>query len=224
MLVVNCNLQRLDGPVRGNGKIIQELERMLLGAGWEVPKAIWGHPDALFVTRYSRARCEQRMDAALMAITRCTRCYPVISSASIRQGKSGIHGTMKLCPTRKWWTIKRGGFDHLEARAYGSKRQTRQTVCDSDQNRFKGYGLGESAEGRNTAHQKKNFSAENAGNQPKVFGIRSAASRPNWAEFYHTGRQPEIRVFTGSPDSAAWLFQLSRSSTCPTLNTPALET
>ena len=76
IFVVNCNLQRLDGPVRGNGKIIQELERIFRGAGWNVIKVVWGGTWDPILAQDKDGFLVERMEAALDGITRGTPSLP----------------------------------------------------------------------------------------------------------------------------------------------------
>ena len=226
VLVVNCNLQRLDGPVRGNGKIIQELERMFLGAGWEVLKVIWGTPwDALFA-RDTQGTLQQRMDAALDGDY---QMYTVLPGDQQRehwvQGNPELMDLMKTLSDEEVRTIKRGGFDHLKLyAAFDRAARTRGKPCVILIKTVKGYGLGESAEGRNTAHQKKNFSAEERWQCAQRFGIPISREQAERAEFYRPPEDsPEIQ-YLRDRRTALGGYLPSRSSTCPTLDTPALET
>lgn len=160
VMVVNCNLQRLDGPVRGNGKIIQELERTFRGAGWRVIKVIWGSGwDPLFA-RDSQGLLQQRMEEALDGDY---QMYTVSSGDYVRE--HWVEQSPELAPLMASLTdeeirsIKRGGQDHHKIyAAYHEALQTtdRPTVilCKT----IKGDGLGSA--GANTIHQKKQLTAE----------------------------------------------------------------
>jgi len=225
VLVVNCNLQRLDGPVRGNGKIIQELESHFLGAGWNVIKVIWGTPwDALFA-RDTTGALQRRMDEVLDGDY---QMYTVLGGDKQRehwvQGNPELSDLMKTLSDEEVRTIKRGGFDHLKLfaafeRAVRADGRPTVVLCKT----VKGYGLGPSAEGRNTAHQKKDFSPKERAEVGQRFAI--PLSRPDLesACFY----RPEV----GSPELAYMRerreslggYLPQRSDAAPALATPPLE-
>ena len=225
VLVINCNLQRLDGPVRGNGKIIQELERMFLGAGWEVLKVIWGTPwDALFA-RDVHGTLQKRMDAALDGDY---QMYTVLPGDKQRehwvQGNPELMDLMKTLSDEEVRTIKRGGFDHLKLyAAFERAARTQDKPCVILVKTVKGYGLGKSAEGRNTAHQKKNFSAEERWECAQRFGIPISREQAERAEFYRPSEDsPEIQYLQARRLELGGYLP-SRSEDCPKLRTPGLE-
>ena len=186
ILVINCNLQRLDGPVRGNGKIIQELERSLIGANWNVLKVIWGTPwDALFARDHNGA-LQQRMDEA---VDGDYQMYSVLPGDQVRdhwvRDNAQLKELMKTLSDEEIRTIKRGGFDHLKLyaaldRAHRSVGKPTVILAKT----VKGYGLGKAAEGRNTAHQKKNMSDEERLECAQRFGIALNEEQIKNAEFY----------------------------------------
>jgi pyruvate dehydrogenase E1 component len=155
--VVNCNLQRLDGPVRGNGKIIQELESFFRGAGWNVIKVIWGREwDALL---------HADRDGALVHLMNTTpdgdyQTYKANDGAYVREhffGRdprtSALVGNMS---DQDIWNLKRGGHDYRKVyAAYQAavEHYGQPTVILAKT--IKGYGLGPSFEGRNATHQMK---------------------------------------------------------------------
>jgi pyruvate dehydrogenase E1 component len=155
--VVNCNLQRLDGPVRGNGKIIQELEAAFLGAGWNVIKVIWGSDWDDLLARDKSGLLGKRMEEAVdgdyqkysVEPGSYTRRhffgkYPELlelvnhlTDDQIRKLQRGGHDT------RKVYAAYQAAFEH----------KGRPTVILAKT--VKGYGLGEAGEGRNISHQQK---------------------------------------------------------------------
>jgi pyruvate dehydrogenase E1 component len=155
--VVNCNLQRLDGPVRGNGKIIQELEAQFKGAGWNVIKVIWGREwDALL---------NADKDRALVHLMNTTRdgdyqTYRAESGAYIRENFFGRDPRTAALVANMTdddiWNLKRGGHDFRKVyAAYAAARaHTGQPTIILAQT-VKGYGLGSGFAGRNATHQMK---------------------------------------------------------------------
>lgn len=162
VMVINCNLQRLDGPVRGNGKIIQELERNYRGAGWNVIKVIWGSEwDELFSRDHTGA-LQDRMDRA---VDGDYQFYTVSDGPSVRdhwtEGDPRLEELMKTLSDEQIRCIKRGGQDRQKiysAFAKATEETGRPTVILMKT--VKGDGMGASAEGQNTSHQKKQLSTE----------------------------------------------------------------
>ena len=160
--VVNCNLQRLDGPVRGNGKIIQELEGFFRGAGWNVIKVIWGREwDDLL------ARDE---DGALVDIMNTTRdgdyqTYKAESGGFIRENFFGrderAAALVENLTDDQIWGLKRGGHDYhkvFAAYQHSMQRNGKPTVILVKT--VKGYGLGQRFEARNATHQMKKLTLQ----------------------------------------------------------------
>jgi pyruvate dehydrogenase E1 component len=161
--VVNCNLQRLDGPVRGNGKIIQELESFFRGAGWNVIKVVWGREwDSLL---------QADTDGALVNLMNSTpdgdfQTYKTMDGGFIRENFFGRDPrTAKLVESmtdQQIWGLKRGGHDYRKiyaayAAALAHKGQPTVILAKT----IKGYGLGKAFEGRNATHQMKKLTLEN---------------------------------------------------------------
>ena len=173
VMVINCNLQRLDGPVRGNGKIIQELERSYRGAGWNVIKVIWGSEwDELF-SRDKEGVLQDRMDRA---VDGDYQFYTVSDGQKVRdhwtQGDPRLEALMKTLTDEQIRCIKRGGQDPqkiFSAFAKASESNGKPTVILMKT--VKGDGMGASAEGQNTSHQKKQLSAEERIEIGRRFGI-----------------------------------------------------
>ena len=161
--VINCNLQRLDGPVRGNGKIIQELESFFRGAGWNVIKVVWGREwDALL---------QADNDGALRDLMNRTpdgdyQTYKAESGAYIRENFFGRDPrTLQMVEHLSdddIWNLKRGGHDYRKIYAAfkaATEHKGQPTVILAKT--VKGYGLGPSFEGRNATHQMKKMTLEN---------------------------------------------------------------
>jgi pyruvate dehydrogenase E1 component len=157
IFVVNCNLQRLDGPVRGNGKIIQELEAVFRGAGWNVIKVIWGsYWDPLFARDkqgWILKRMEECVDGEYQA-------YKAKGGAYTREHFFGKYPELKALVAdlsdEDIWRLNRGGHDpHKVYAAYAAavKHVGQPTVILAKT--VKGYGMGEAGEGQNITHQQK---------------------------------------------------------------------
>ncbi|MEV7972141.1 pyruvate dehydrogenase (acetyl-transferring), homodimeric type [Cellulomonas sp. NPDC089187] len=160
--VVNCNLQRLDGPVRGNGKIIQELEAQFRGAGWNVIKVIWGREwDALLNADKDRALVH------LMGETPDGdyQTYRAESGAFIREHFFGRDPRTKALVEKmtddEIWAMKRGGHDYRKIfAAYKAAREHTGQPTVILAHTVKGYGLGSGFAGRNATHQMKKLKAD----------------------------------------------------------------
>ncbi|MDR7169343.1 pyruvate dehydrogenase E1 component [Nocardia kruczakiae] len=160
--VINCNLQRLDGPVRGNGKIIQELESFFRGAGWNVIKVIWGREwDALLGAD---------RDGALVNLMNSTpdgdyQTYKANDGAYVREHFFGrdprTKDLVKDLTDQQVWNLKRGGHDYRKiyaAYAAALAHQGKPTVILAKT--IKGYGLGKHFEARNATHQMKKMTLD----------------------------------------------------------------
>jgi pyruvate dehydrogenase E1 component len=155
--VINCNLQRLDGPVRGNGKIIQELEALFRGAGWNVIKVIWGNDWDPLLARDKKGLLVQRMNEV---VDGQYQKYTVESGAYIRQHFFGVHPELLELVAdltdAKLRKLRRGGHDPEKIyAAYKAATEHRGQPTVILAKTIKGYGLGEAGEGRNVTHQQK---------------------------------------------------------------------
>ena len=162
IFVVNCNLQRLDGPVRGNGSIIQELEGSFRGAGWNVIKVIWGRDwDELFArdkTGLLLKRMEECVDGQYQSMK-------ARGGKALREEFFGKYAELKELVADKTddqlMLLKRGGHDLVKVyngykRAVDHRGQPTVILAKT----IKGYGLGEVGEGRNATHQQKKLNED----------------------------------------------------------------
>jgi pyruvate dehydrogenase E1 component len=157
IFVVNCNLQRLDGPVRGNGKIIQELETVFRGAGWNVIKVIWGRRWDPLLEADREGLLVQRMNEAVDGEY---QVYKARNGAYVREHFFGRYPELREM-VADWsddqiWALNRGGHDPYKVfAAYAAATRTtgRPTVILAKT--IKGYGMGEAGEGQNITHQQK---------------------------------------------------------------------
>ena len=157
VFVVNCNLQRLDGPVRGNGKIIQELEAAFCGAGWNVIKLVWGSRWDPLLARDDKGLLRKLMEETLDGEF---QAYKANDGAYVREKFFGKHpetaAMVADMSDDEVWRLNRGGHDPLKVfAAYdAATRHTGQPTIILAKT-VKGYGMGAAGEGQNTAHQQK---------------------------------------------------------------------
>jgi len=160
--VVNCNLQRLDGPVRGNGKIIQDLEGQFRGAGWDVTKVVWGSEwDELFA-RDSSGLLTQRLGEIVDGEY---QKYSVSDGAYIREKLFGKHPELldlvSHLSDEQIAGLRRGGHDKIKI--YNGLRKATSVEGKPSvvlMKTIKGFGLGASGAGQNSTHQKKKLEAD----------------------------------------------------------------
>ncbi len=182
VFVINCNLQRLDGPVRGNGNIMQELEAQFRGAGWNVIKVVWGSDwDPLFQAERNGAltrRLQELVDGELQAMT-------VRGGAYVREalcGKdAGLRELVANYSDEQLGMLRRGGHDPVKVyNAYlRAARHTGQPTVILAKT-VKGYGMGEAGEGRNTTHQQKKL------NEAELLRLRERFRIPIPEDTVHT--------------------------------------
>ncbi len=162
IFVINCNLQRLDGPVRGNGKIMQELEAAFRGAGWNVIKVIWGSDWDPLLEADTKGLLRQRMDDVLDGEM---QRYNISDGATIREHFFGKYpelldlvGGYSDEQIRK---LRRGGHDPAKVyAAYKSAVEHKKTPTVILAQTIKGYGLGEAGEGKNITHSQKKLNED----------------------------------------------------------------
>ncbi|GAC1567015.1 MAG: pyruvate dehydrogenase (acetyl-transferring), homodimeric type [Vulcanimicrobiaceae bacterium] len=159
IFVVNCNLQRLDGPVRGNGSIIQELEREFRGAGWNVLKVIWGSNWDALLERDHSGRLVQLMGEC---IDGDYQTFKANDGAYVREHFFGRYPETAAL-VADWtddqiWALQRGGHDPRKVyAAYKAATETTGVPTVVLAKTIKGYGMGSSGEAQNIAHQQKHL-------------------------------------------------------------------
>ncbi len=173
IFVVNCNLQRLDGPVRGNGKIIQELETIFRGAGWNVIKLIWGNDWDYLLSEDKTGRLVKRMGEALDGDF---QKYTVESGAYIREHFFGkdpeVRALVDHLSDEQLSRMRRGGHDPEKVyAAYKAAVEHKGQPTVILAKTIKGYGLGEAGEGRNITHQQKKLNDDELRHFRTRFGI-----------------------------------------------------
>jgi len=162
IFVVNCNLQRLDGPVRGNGKIIQELEGIFRGAGWNVIKVIWGSYWDQLLTKDKTGLLIKRMGEAVDGEY---QAFKAKGGAYVREKFFGKYPELldlvSQMTDRDIWKLNRGGHDpHKVYAAYTAAMKNKGTPTVILAKTIKGYGMGKSGESMNTTHQQKKLGEE----------------------------------------------------------------
>ena len=196
IFVVNCNLQRLDGPVRGNGKIVQELEGEFRGAGWNVIKLLWGSEwDELLARDKEGALKKIMMDT----LDGDYQGFKANDGAFVRKNFFGRDPrTLELVAKmtdEEIFKLRRGGHDANKVyAAYHSAVNTKEQPTVLLIKTVKGYGMGKAGEGKNTAHQAKKLSDEDVRNFRDRFNIPIPDSELKDLPFYKPADDtPEMR-------------------------------
>ena len=186
IFVVNCNLQRLDGPVRGNGKIIQELEGIFRGAGWNVIKVIWG-------SYWDQLLSKDKTGLLIKRMNECVdgeyQAFKANNGSYVREKFFGKYPELKdlvsSMTDRDIWKLNRGGHDpHKVYAAYDEavKSKGKPTVILAKT--IKGYGMGKSGESINITHQQKKLGEEDLLYYRDRFDIPLTDKQVKNIEFY----------------------------------------
>ena len=162
VFVVNCNLQRLDGPVRGNGKIIQELEAAFMGAGWNVIKVVWGSRWDPLLARDTQGLLQRVMEECVDGEY---QNFKAKGGAYTRENFFGKYPELKEMVANMSdddiWRLNRGGHDaHKVFAAYAAAMNHKGQPTVILAKTVKGFGLGKAAEGQMVAHQQKKLDEE----------------------------------------------------------------
>lgn len=227
--VVNCNLQRLDGPVRGNGKIIQELEAEFRGAGWNVIKVIWGREwDVLL---------NADKDRALVHLMNTTpdgdfQTYRAENGAFIRENFFGRDPRTKQLVEKmtddEIWALKRGGHDYRKIyAAYKAAREHTGQPTIILAHTIKGYGLGSGFAGRNATHQMKKLKIDDLKLLRDTLHIpftdEQLEENPYLPPYYHPGSDDEAIQYMLERRRQLGGFVPERRSTHKPVTTPGPE-
>jgi pyruvate dehydrogenase E1 component len=194
--VVNCNLQRLDGPVRGNGKIIQELEALFRGAGWQVIKVIWGREWDDLLARDAEGALVNKMNTTLDGEF---QAYSVESSgAYIRERFFGPDPRLKRMVAHlsddQLWRLRRGGHDYRKVyAAYKVATEVRDAPTVILAKTVKGWALGPEFEARNATHQIKKMTEQELRSFAERLQVEIPAKKISGEElpFYHPGEHSD---------------------------------
>ncbi len=226
IFVVNCNLQRLDGPVRGNGKIIQELESAFRGAGWNVIKVIWGSYWDPLLIRDTKGLLRQRMEEAVDGEY---QAFKAKGGAYTREHFFGKYPELKAMVANMTdediWRLNRGGHDpHKIYAAYAAATQHTGQPTVILAKTVKGYGMGESGEGQNITHQQKKMDEDSIRQFRDRFKVPIADDQLSEIPFYRPpDDSPEIQ-YLHERRKALGGFLPSRGQDAEPLPIPPLDT
>jgi pyruvate dehydrogenase E1 component len=226
IFVVNCNLQRLDGPVRGNGKIIQELEGVFRGGGWNVIKVIWGSYWDPLLARDTKGLLRQRMEEAVDGEY---QNYKAKGGAYTRENFFGKYPELKEMVAnmsdKDIWRLNRGGHDpHKVYAAYhaATSHTGRPTVVLAKT--VKGYGMGASGEAQNITHQQKKMDLESIRQFRDRFNVPVPDEELESLPYYHPGEDSDEIRYLRERREALGGFLPQRNHRAPSLATPELDT
>ncbi|QEF99310.1 Pyruvate dehydrogenase E1 component [Stieleria maiorica] len=226
IFVINCNLQRLDGPVRGNGKIIQELESIFRGAGWNVIKVIWGGEWDELLARDTTGLLAKRMGEV---VDGQYQKYTGMPGSYIREHFFGKYPELlKLVENysdEKLEKMRRGGHDPEKVFAAYQKavslKNEKPTVVLAKT--IKGYGLGEAGEGRNVAHNQKKLNEAELLEFRTRFGIPISDDEVVNTPFYKPPQGSQEIKYLHERRKALGGYLPSRPTEHPTLEVPSLD-
>ncbi|WP_010598696.1 pyruvate dehydrogenase E1 [Rickettsiella massiliensis] len=225
IFVINCNLQRLDGPVRGNGKIVQELEGVFRGAGWNVIKVLWGSSwDELF------AKDKKGLLPRLMmeTIDGEYQNFRAKDGAYIREHFFAKYPELKELVAdmtdEDIWRLRRGGHDIKKVyAAYQAAAQHTGQPTVILAKTIKGYGMGTAGEGQNITHQQKKMTHEQLLAFRDRFKLPLSDEEVENLSFHHPGVQsPEIRYLQEKRKNLGGYLPARRTHTSEKLATPDL--
>jgi pyruvate dehydrogenase E1 component len=225
IFVVNCNLQRLDGPVRGNGKIIQELEALFRGAGWNVIKVIWGSAWDPLLAADSRGLLMKRMAEV---VDGQYQKYTTMPGAYIREHFFGKYPELldlvRNYSDEQLERLARGGHDPAKVfAAYRAAIDCKDRPSVILAKTIKGYGLGESGEGRNVTHQQKKLNEEELREFRTRFGIPVSDDEVAKAPFYKPPDDSPEMIYLRTQRQAMGGFVPTRPTECPTIDVPQID-
>jgi len=226
VIVVNCNLQRLDGPVRGNGKIIQELESDFRGAGWNVIKVIWGS--------YWDPLLAKDKDGILQRVMMETvdgeyQNYKANDGAYVRKNFFGKHPKLLEMVSRMTdddiWRLNRGGHDpHKIYAAFSAAAKHKGQPTVILVKTIKGYGMGKVAEGRNTAHNTKKLDDLSVQEFRDRFGIPISDETVQDIPFYKpSADSPEMKYLHERRQALGGYLPARRAKAEEALKVPDLD-
>lgn len=224
VFVVNCNLQRLDGPVRGNGKIIQELEGVFRGAGWKVIKVVWGSDWDRLLAKDKNGVLLKRMEEA---VDGDYQNYAVRDPAWTREHFFGKYPELlKMVANMSDEEIRRmnrGGHDAQKVfAAYNAAINTDgQPVCILAKT-VKGFGLGEAGEGKNPTHQLKKLGADALRSLRDRYRIPIADEELSETPFYKPEPDSPVMRYMQERRTALGGFVPQRKEVAPALKVPEL--
>jgi len=222
IFVINCNLQRLDGPVRGNGKIIQELEAIFRGAQWNVLKVIWGSDWDPLLEADEEGLLAKRMGEV---VDGQYQKYSVETGEYVRNDFFGAHPKLlemaKSLSDEEIIKIKRGGHDSRKVHsAYKAAAEFKGAPTVILAKTIKGYGLGESGEGKNITHQQKKLNEEELAQFRTRFNIPISDEDVADAPFYKPADDSVEMKYLRERREALGGYVPSRQETSTPIQTP----
>ncbi|WP_028605231.1 pyruvate dehydrogenase (acetyl-transferring), homodimeric type [Ottowia thiooxydans] len=227
IFVINCNLQRLDGPVRGNGKIIQELEGDFRGSGWNVIKLIWGKGWDELLARDKSGKLRQLM---METVDGDYQAMKANDGAFVREHFFGKHPeTAKLVEhmsDEEIFELRRGGHDPEKVyaafhSAFHHKGQPTVLLVKT----VKGYGMGKAGEGLNTVHQTKKLTDEDIRHIRDRFNIPVADSDLEKLPYYKPADDtPEMKYLHERRKALGGYLPLRRAKSDESFTIPSLDT
>lgn len=216
IFVINCNLQRLDGPVRGNGKIVQELEGAFRGAGWNVIKVLWGSDWDPLLAKDTDGVLVRRLNEV---VDGQFQKYSVMPGDYTRKHFFGADSRLEALVAdltdEQIRRLKRGGHDPLKVyTAYKAAVEHRGAPTVILAHTVKGYGLGEAGEGRNVTHQQKKLNEDELRHFRQRFDIPIPDEQVSAAPFYRPpDNSPEMQYLREHRKSLGGFLPSRRSPT-----------
>lgn len=222
IFVINCNLQRLDGPVRGNGKIIQELEALFRGAQWNVVKVVWGGDWDPILEKDTEGLLAKRMGEVVDGEF---QKYSVENGAYIREKFFGtdprLLDLVKNYTDEQLENLKRGGHDPDKVyAAYKHAVDFKDAPTVIIAKTIKGYGLGESGEGKNISHQQKKLNEDELKQFRTRFNIPISDKDLADTPFYKPAPDSEEMKYLHERRRALGGYMPSRHETSKPITTP----
>ena len=225
IFVINCNLQRLDGPVRGNGKIIQELEAAFLGAGWNVIKVIWG-------SRWDALLARDRDGLLKRVMEECVdgeyQNFKSKGGAYTREHVFGKYPELKEMVANlsddEIWRLNRGGHDPQKVyAAYAAAVAHKGAPTVILAKTVKGFGMGKAGEGLNVAHQQKKLDIDSLKDFRSRFNIPVSDEEIEGLSFRKPGADSEELRYLQDHRSRLGGYLPARNSVAPVLTVPPIE-
>src|SRR6266852_5445729 len=225
IFVINCNLQRLDGPVRGNGKIIQELEAAFLGAGWNVIKVLWGSRWDPLLERDQKGLLKRLMEECVDGEY---QNFKSKGGAYTREHFFGKYPELKEMVANmsdeEIWRLNRGGHDAKKVHAaYASAVAHKGAPTMILAKTVKGFGMGKAGEGLNVAHQQKKLGDEALKAVRDRFNIQITDAELAGLTFRKPAKDSEEHKYLQERRAALGGYLPARNSSAPPLVVPPLE-
>jgi len=222
--VINCNLQRLDGPVRGNGKIVQELEAIFRGVGWKVIKVMWGSYWDPLLAKDKDGLLKRRM---MECVDGDFQNYKSKDGAYVREHFFGKYPELKAMVAKMSdddiWRLNRGGHDpHKVYTAYKEAAATKDQPVVILAHTVKGYGMGSAGEGQMRTHSQKKLDAKEMIAYKNRFNIPISDDQAGRADYYHPGKDsPEYQYMMARREALGGVLPV-RNRTAAPLDIPDL--